>query len=71
VFIVTFKNAPRKPGCLLPRIIAGLVFASEGTQFLAIGNVKLMEVWNINRGPLDEETITNGERLPSSMIERC
>jgi hypothetical protein len=68
---VTFQNAPRKPGCLLPRIIAGLVFASEGTQLLAIGDAQLMEAWNINRGLLDEETITNGERLLSSMIEHC
>jgi hypothetical protein len=60
-----------KPGCLLPRIIISLVFASEGTQCLAIGDAKLIEAWNIGHGSLDEGRITKGGRFPSSMVERC
>jgi hypothetical protein len=47
------------------------VFASQGIQFLAIGDAKLVKVWSIDHGSLDEGRITNGQHLSSSMIERC
>jgi len=35
------------------------VFASRGIQFLAIGDAKLVKVWSIDHGSLDEGRITN------------
>jgi len=47
------------------------MFASQGTQFLAIGDAKLVKAWSIDHGPLAEGRIANGEHFSSSMIERC
>jgi hypothetical protein len=44
--IVTFKAHLREPGCLLPKIIVGLIHAFECTQLLAFGDAKLKETWN-------------------------
>lgn len=35
------------------------MFASRGIQFLAIGDAKLVKVWSIDHGSLDEGRITN------------
>jgi len=47
--IVPSKNAPGKPGCLLPRTTVCLVFASDGTLF--IGDAGLMDAWSIMMVP--------------------
>jgi hypothetical protein len=55
--IVTFKAHLRELGCLLPRIIVGLLAASECTQLLAFGDANLMGARNIDYDGLDEERI--------------
>jgi hypothetical protein len=68
--VVAFEKCTWKAGCLLPRTIVGLVFASDGTQSLAIGDAGLMEAWNIMIVRLTKGG-SHGERLLSSMMEHC
>jgi hypothetical protein len=39
------QNAPGEPGCELPRVVVGLMFASDGTQLTAFSNAKLWPVY--------------------------
>jgi hypothetical protein len=40
--VMAFEKCTWKARCLLPRTIVGLVFASGGTQSLAIGDAGVM-----------------------------
>jgi hypothetical protein len=35
------QESPGEPGCDLPRVVVGLMFASDGTQLTTLGNAKL------------------------------
>jgi len=39
------QASPREPGCQLPRVVAGLMFASDGTQLTAFSNAKLWPLY--------------------------
>jgi hypothetical protein len=39
------QDSPGEPGCHLPRIIAGLMFASDGTHLTAFSNAKLWPLY--------------------------
>jgi len=38
-------DSPGEPGCELPRVVLGLMFASDGTQLTSFSNVKLWPVY--------------------------
>jgi hypothetical protein len=39
------QELPREPGCSLPRVVAALMFASDGTQLTSFSNAKLWPVY--------------------------
>jgi hypothetical protein len=39
------QDSPGEPGCDLPRVVLGLMFASDGTQLTAFSNAKLWPVY--------------------------
>jgi hypothetical protein len=39
------QDSPGEPGCQLPRVIVGLMFASDGTQLTAFSNAKLWPLY--------------------------
>jgi hypothetical protein len=39
------QDSPSDPGCDLPRVVLGLMFASDGTQLTAFSNAKLWPVY--------------------------
>ena len=39
------QDSPGEPGCDLPRVVIGLMFASDGTQLTAFSNAKLWPVY--------------------------
>jgi hypothetical protein len=41
----SLQNAPGEPGCELPRVVVGLMFASDGTQLTAFSDAKLWPVY--------------------------
>ena len=39
------QNSIREPGCDLPRVVLGLIFASDGTQLTTFSDAKLWPVY--------------------------
>ena len=39
------QDSPQEPGCDLPRVVIGLMFASDGTQLTSFSNAKLWPVY--------------------------
>jgi len=39
------QDSPREPGCQLPRVVVGLMFASDATQLTTFSNAKLWPVY--------------------------
>ena len=39
------QDSPGEPGCRLPRVVVGLMFASDGTQLTAFSNAKLWPLY--------------------------
>lgn len=39
------QESPREPGCNLQRVVAGLMFASDGTQLTAFSTAKLWPIY--------------------------
>lgn len=39
------QDSPGEPGCQLPRVVVGLMFASDGTELTAFSNAKLWPVY--------------------------
>ena len=43
------QDFPEEPGCNLPRVVLGLMFASDGTQLTTFSNAKLWPVYLVIR----------------------
>lgn len=39
------QDSPHEPGCNLPRVVIGLIFASDSTQLTSFSNAKLWPVY--------------------------
>jgi len=39
------QDSPQEPGCLLPRFVLGLIFASDGTQLTSFSTAKLWPIY--------------------------
>jgi hypothetical protein len=42
---LALQDSPGEPGCQLPRVVVGLMFASDGTQLTTFSNAKLWPVY--------------------------